>query len=91
MDRHLDCAPTGPLFLRQPAVARLVVDSLYRGVALGHYDPGAFVVMANHVRILLLPKISPSRLPQSMKGFATRQANLILNRTGEPFLAGGVL
>ena len=85
MDRHLDCASTGPFFLRQAAVARLVVDSLYRGVALGHYDLGAFVVMANHVHILLLPKISPSRLLQSMKGFTARQANLILNRTGEPF------
>jgi len=41
--------------------------------------------MANHVHILLLPKISPSRLLQSMKGFTARQANLILNRTGEPF------
>ena len=72
MDRHLDCASSGPFFLRQPTVARLVVDSLYRGVALGHYDLGAFVVMANHVHILLLPKISPSRLLQSMKGFTAR-------------------
>jgi len=85
MDRHLDCASTGPFFVRQPTVARLVVDSLYRGVALGHYDLGAFVVMANPVHILLLPKISPSRLLQSMKGFTARQANLILNRTGKPF------
>ena len=67
MDRHLDCASTGPFFLRQPSVARLVVDALYRGVALGHYDPGAFVVMANQVHILVLPKISPSRLLQSMQ------------------------
>ena len=67
MDRHLDRALTGPFFLRQPTVARLVVDSLHRGIALGHYDLGAFVVMANHVHILLLPKISPSRLLQSIK------------------------
>jgi len=43
------------------------------------------VVMTNHVHILLLPKISSSRLLQSMKGFTARQANLILNRTEEPF------
>jgi putative transposase len=32
-----------------------------------------------------LPKVSPSRLLQSMKGATARQANLILGRTGEPF------
>jgi hypothetical protein len=35
--------------------------------------------------VLLLPKVSPSRLLQSLKGATARQANLILSRTGETF------
>jgi REP element-mobilizing transposase RayT len=85
IDRYLDQGKSGPLFLRQPAIARIVVDSLHKGVDLGHFDLGAFVVMANHVHTLLLPKISPSRLLQSMKGAAAREANRILGRTGQPF------
>ncbi len=41
--------------------------------------------MANHVHVLLCPKISPSRLLQSLKGFTAREANRMLSRTGEPF------
>jgi hypothetical protein len=29
---------SGPQFLRQPSIARIVIDSLHKGVALGHYD-----------------------------------------------------
>ena len=85
MDRFLDRAASGPQFLRQPSIARIQIDSLHKGVALGHYDLGAFVVMANHVHVLLYPKIAPHRLLQSLKGFTAREANRALNRTGEPF------
>ena len=73
------------MFLRQDAIAQLVVNSLFRGVELGHYQMGAFVIMANHVHVLLLPRISPSRLLKSLKGFTAREANRSLGRTGEPF------
>lgn len=63
----------------------MVVASLRRGVWPGHYDLGAYAVMANHVHVLLLPKIAPSRLLQSLKGSTARQANLILGRTGQTF------
>jgi len=85
MDRYLDHASTGPLYLRQPPIARIVIGSLLRGVELGHYDFAGFVVMANHVHVLLDPKISPSRLLQSLKGFTAREANRMLGRTGETF------
>jgi len=48
MDRYLDVARSGPLFLRQPAIAQFVIDSIY-------------------------------------KGATAREANKLLNRTGEPF------
>ena len=85
MDRALDTARNGPLFLRQPRIAQIVVDSLRRGADLGHYELGAWVIMANHVHVLLRPNVPPSRLLQSLKGFTAREANRALGRTGEAF------
>ncbi len=85
MDRYLDSARCGPAYLAQEPIARLVEASLWRGVLLGQYELGAYAIMANHVHALLLPKASPSRLLQSLKGATARQANLLLGRTGETF------
>jgi REP element-mobilizing transposase RayT len=85
MDRYPDTASSGPVYLRQEAIARLVVESLFRGVDLGHYELGAFVLMANHVHVLLRPLVAPSRLLQSLKGATARAANRVLGRTGESF------
>ena len=85
MDRYLDVARTGPMFLKVESVARLVVESLFKGVEMGHYKLRAFCIMANHVHVLLLPSVPPSRLLKSLKGFTAREANRLLGRTGEPF------
>jgi putative transposase len=85
MDRYLNSARTGPTYLLKPEIAEIVTQSLHHGVSLGHYELGAWVLMANHVHVLLLPMISPSRLLQSLKGYTARQANLILGRTGHKF------
>ena len=85
MDRYLDTTRTGPMYLAQEPIAHVVVESLRRGVLLGHYDLAAYAILSNHVHVLLLPKIAPSRLLQSWKGVTARQANLILGRTGEAF------
>jgi REP element-mobilizing transposase RayT len=77
MDRRLDMARDGPLFLRQEAVATVVVDALVRGVQMGHYQLGAFALMANHVHVLLLPLVAPSRLLKSVKGYTAREANRV--------------
>jgi putative transposase len=68
----------------------MVVQCLHKGAELGHYELAAFelaafVVIASHVHVLLLPKVNPSRLLQSLKGFSAREANRMLGRTGEPF------
>ncbi len=55
MDRYLDTTRIGPMFLRRSDVASLVVAALRRGLTLGAYDLRAFVVMGNHVHVLLLP------------------------------------
>jgi putative transposase len=85
IDRQLDQARSGPVFLRQEPIARLVLDSLMLGADLGHYQLGPYVVMANHVHVLLLPLVPPSQLLKSLKGSTAREANRLLGRTGEPF------
>ena len=85
VDRYLDGAHTGPVHLRNEAIATLVIESLFRGESLGHYRLGPFVIMANHVHLLLLPSVSPSLLLKSLKGATAREANRLLHRTGEQF------
>jgi putative transposase len=85
MDRYLDTTRTGPLYLRREDIARIVATSLRPGVELGHYDLRAWVVMANHVHALLLPKVPAARLLGALKGCTAREANQVLGRTGQPF------
>ena len=85
MDRYLDTTRTGPMHLRDARIAEIVRDSLERGLELGHYDLRAYVIMPNHVHLLLLPRVSPIHLLRSLKGTTAREANRILGRTGEAF------
>jgi REP element-mobilizing transposase RayT len=57
----------------------------YSANQLRHYDLHAYVVMANHVHVLILPHVSPSKLLQSVKGFSAKEANKLLGRTGQAF------
>jgi REP element-mobilizing transposase RayT len=50
------------MHLRRPEIAQIVVEGIIKGVELGHYELGAYVVMANHVHLLIRPKIRPDRL-----------------------------
>jgi putative transposase len=85
MDRYLDTTRKGPMYLRMEPIAQIVRDSLETGERLGHYQLHAWVVMANHVHVLVTPKINPARLIASLKGTTARAANKLLGRTGEPF------
>ena len=86
IDRYLDNSREGPLHLKNEKIALLVVDSIhYAAQSLGHYELRAYVVMANHVHLLAVPRVPPSRLLQSLKGFTSREANKLLGRTGQPF------
>jgi REP-associated tyrosine transposase len=86
MDRYLDEARHGPCWLRQEKIAQLVADAIYcGGRTLGHYELHAYAVMPNHVHILFLPLVAPSKIFHSLKGFTAREANKVLRRTGEAF------
>lgn len=84
MDRLLDTVTSGPRSLRQPEIARVVVEAIgYREPE--QYDLHNFVVMPNHVHILVTPRVPVSQLMQSLKRFTAREANRILGLTGQPF------
>jgi putative DNA methylase len=86
LDRLLDHASTGSLFLLRPAIANLVAEAiLYREQPLAHYQLHAWVVMPNHVHLLITPRIPVSKLLQSLKRFTATEANRVLGRTGQPF------
>jgi REP element-mobilizing transposase RayT len=85
MDRYLDAARSGPAYLRRPEIAQIVVGSIHKGAELGHYLLHAYVVMPNHVHLLIQPLCNPSRLLGSLKGFTARAANQALGLTGGPF------
>jgi putative transposase len=84
MDRLLAERITGPLYLRQPDVARMTVEAI-RFRDPDHYRLHNFVVMPNHVHLLVTPRIAVSRIMQSLKRFTAREGNRILGRTGSPF------
>jgi putative transposase len=73
------------MYLGRPDIAQIVVNSIHKGVDLGHYELGAYVVMPNHVHLLIRPSIAPERLMKSLKGASAREANRVLGRTGEAF------
>ena len=88
MDRLLDHARTGPLYLARPEIAGIVVDSIHYGQEVLHqYTVHAYVVMANHVHLLITPNVPVPRLLQSLKlkGTTARRANQMLRLTGKAF------
>jgi len=83
LDRLLDQPTGGPLFLRRPEIAGVVVQALQDGqLRFQRYQLPAFVVMPNHVHLLVSPAVSntiPSgrgwwRWPRNLLGRARRRA-----------------
>lgn len=84
LDRLLDGMCTGPCFLRLPEIAQMVTDSI-RCRDLKTYRLHAFVVMPNHVHLLITPLVAVSKLMQSLKRFTARERNRMLGLTGQAF------
>jgi REP element-mobilizing transposase RayT len=81
----LDTAATGPLWLNDPEIAGYVERALKQGAELRHYVLRAYVIMPNHVHVLLDPLVDLYRLTGGIKGVSARDANVRLGRTGKPF------
>ena len=86
LDREVDKAAFGPVWLRDARVARVVADALMYGESGRQlYQLRAWVIMPNHVHVLLRPTIPLPVITRWLKGSTARQANLILGRTGKAF------
>jgi putative transposase len=81
-DRVLDLACIGPLWLSDPRIAECVVAALKKGEMQERFQLHAYVVMVNHVHVLLEPKSPIARITRMVKGSSAREANCILGRTG---------
>ena len=85
-DRELDKAMSGPTWLSDCRVASAIKDALHRGETEMHlYQLQAWVIMPNHVHMLILPNAPLSKIMRWLKGSTARAANLILGRTGQRF------
>jgi hypothetical protein len=86
MDRLLDVASSGPLYLRRPEIAEMAVAAIrYRERERAQYDLLNYAVMANHVHLSIIPRVEVSGLMQSLKRFTAREGNRMLGLTGRPF------
>jgi putative transposase len=87
VDAILDKATTGPLWLKETRIADLVQQALLKQYA--HlYTLWAYAVMANHLHALLRPKkveTSLATITKHLKGYTAREANRLLDRTGQRF------
>jgi len=88
MDAFLDAAETGPRWMEEPAIARLMTDSLhYRHGRV--YDLDTFCIMPTHTHVVFSPLTSSNDKPhslssimQSLKGYTAHEANKILGWGG---------
>lgn len=85
-NRLLDSACSGPMWMKNPAVAKLIVDSLQFGESQrGLYRMWAFAVMSNHVHLLIETVEPLEKITRFLKGYTARWANRLLGRTGRAF------
>jgi len=86
MDRILDRAATGPRYLQQTEIAEVVGKALRDGEErFKRYELHAFVVIANHVHLLVTPNVVSSKWLGPLKGFTAREVNRILGLAGQHF------
>jgi putative transposase len=84
-DRLLDAAAAGPLWLGDTRVAECVISALQEGHDHKMFCLRAYVLMANHVHILIEPCSSLAQITQRIKGISAREANRILRRSNTRF------
>jgi len=86
LDAELDRAASGPVWLKDPRLARLVSEAiLYGAENRKFYDLLAWVVMSNHVHVVIAPKRPMPQITRWLKGSTAREANRLLGSTGKPF------
>ena len=80
LDSALDNATTGPLWLKDPRIASNIIDTLRKGEReLALFALHAFVVMPNHVHILITPAVRLARITNGIKGATSHHGKSILS------------
>jgi REP element-mobilizing transposase RayT len=86
MDRLLDHAASGPVFLRQPAIAEMVIRALSDGERrFERYELHSFVIMPNHVHLLVTPRVPSRKWLGPLKGYTGHEAVRMLGLQRIPF------
>jgi REP element-mobilizing transposase RayT len=83
-DRILDEALIGSTWLKDDRVAGCVAAALHHAdAALKLYDLRAWVIMSNHVHLFVEPHVPLASINRSVRAYTAREANRILQRTGQ--------
>ena len=86
LDRELDLTRSGPMWLANPRIATVVVDTLFTARQQWKLcDLFVWVVMSNHVHVLLRPNKPLREATRAVKNTSAREANIISDRRGTPF------
>ncbi|WP_216650036.1 transposase [Lewinella sp. W8] len=92
LDQLLNSTHKGPLYLQQPTIRRVVLDSWNFLAREGSVELLVCCVMGNHVHVLLdVPaskdQVDLGKVMQRHKSYTAQVANQFLGRTGKPFWA----
>jgi REP element-mobilizing transposase RayT len=86
LDGRLARSSAGPFWLRDPRVASMLEQALrYGETSRNLYLLHAWVIMPNHVHVILEPRLALPAIMRWLKGRTGRKANRILGREGLPF------
>jgi putative transposase len=87
---YLHNSNTGPLYLKQDRIAKVVSDSIHF-YDKSKYDLLAYCIMSNHVHVVITPlpsgygSHSLESIMHSIKSYSANVCNSILNRKGKKF------
>jgi len=86
MDRQLHATTNGPRWLQDARVADAISHLLLAGAEIhGWYELTAWVLMPNHMHVLLHPQVPLRKALDNLKSGSARIANELLGRKGNPF------
>jgi len=85
MDKLLDGAATGALHLKRPEIAEIIAQAIKEGdYRFRRYALHAWVIMANHVHLLVTPNVIATRWLGPLKGYTSHEANKRTGTEGQP-------
>jgi putative transposase len=86
-DSYLDTHKRGPQHLKDERVAAEVSRAIENGATgdVKHYDLHEYVVMPNHVHMLITPHVEMNVLMRRLKGYTAHFANELLGCHGQSF------